>query len=93
MTLGIIYDNSGLTDTGGVISGTLKRRDPSKQYLAAFYRENANGMMERYITKNYATINSITRNFGNNEGTVTVELLIVPDSSGGLYTYYKGLKS
>lgn len=93
VTLGIIYDNSGVTDSGGVISGTLKRRDPSKQYLAGFYRETADGQMERYVTNQYATINSVTRNFGNNEGTVAVELLIVPSADDELWDYYKGAKS
>lgn len=93
VTLGIIYDNTDLTDTGGVVSGTLKRRDGSKQYLAAFYRETANGLMERYVTSNYATINTVTRNFGNNEATCTVELLIVPTSTDDLWDYYKGAKA
>lgn len=93
VTLGIIYDATDLTLASSILSGTLKRRDPSKQYLAAFYRENANGIMERRVTSNYATINSITRNFGNNESTCTVELLIVPTSSDELYEYLKGPKS
>jgi len=93
VTMGLIYDTTSLTDTSGVLSGVLKRRDPSKQFLAAFYRESANGLMERYVTKNYAQINSVTRNFGNNEKTCTVELLIVPTSADELYDYYKGAKS
>jgi hypothetical protein len=92
-TMGIIYDASGLTSASGVISGDLAIRDNSKQYLSAFYRETAGGEMERYITKNYSTINSVTRNTGNNEATCTVELLIVPDANGKYWEYYKGLKS
>lgn len=92
VTMGLIYDTTSLTDTAGVLSGTLKRRDPSKQFLAAFYRENANGLMERYVTKNYAYINSVTRNFSNNEKTCTVELIIVPTAADELYAYYKGAK-
>lgn len=92
VSLGLIYDTTGLTDASGVLSGTLKRRDPSKQFLAAFYRENANGLMERYITANYASINTVTRNFSNNEATCTVELLIVPTSLDLLWNYYKGAK-
>jgi hypothetical protein len=92
-TLGIIYDASGLSTTSGVTSGDLAIRDSSKQYLAAFYRETAGGEMERYVTKNYATINSVSRNFGNNEATVTVELLIVPDANGKYWEYLKGPKA
>lgn len=92
VTMGLIYDTTDLTDTAGVLSGTLKRRDPTKQFLAGFYRENANGLMERYVTSNYATINSVTRNFTNNEKTCTVELLIVPTSDDELWDYYKGAK-
>lgn len=93
VTMGLIYDTTGLTDSSGTLSGTLKRRDPSKQFLAAFYRENANGIMERYVTKNYAQINTVTRNFGNNEKTCTVELLIVPTAADELWDYYKGAKA
>lgn len=92
VTLGIIYDTTGLTDTSGALSGKLAVRDNSKQFLAAFYRETAGGEMERYVTDNYATINSVTRNFGNNEATVSVELLIVPASDGSYWDYYKGAK-
>lgn len=91
-TLGILYDATGVTDSGTVVSGTLKRRDPSKKYLAGFYRETADGLMERYVSKNYATINTITRNFASNEATYTVELLIVPTADDELYDYYKGAK-
>lgn len=93
VALGLIYDTSALTDSGGVVSGVLKRRDPSKTFLAGFYRETASGLMERYVTKNYAQINSVTRNFGNDESTVTVELLIVPTAAYELWDYYKGLKA
>jgi hypothetical protein len=93
VTMGLIYDTTSLTDTSGVLSGTLKRRDPSKQFLAGFYRENANGLMERYVTSNYAYINSVTRNFSNNEKTCTVELIIVPTANDELYAYYKGAKA
>lgn len=92
VTLGIVYDST-VTTTTGVSSGDLGLRDSSKQYLAAFYRETKGGEMERYVTKNYATINSVTRNFGNNEATVTVELLIVPDANGVYWEYLKGPKS
>lgn len=93
VTMGLIYDTTDLTDASGVLSGTLKRRDPSKQFLVGFYRENANGLMERYVTSNYAYINSVTRNFGNNEKTCTVELIIVPTADDELYDYYKGAKA
>jgi hypothetical protein len=91
VTLGIIYDASGVTNTAGNLAGTLKLRDPSKTYRAAFQRENAT-LMERRITKNYAYIESITRNTQNDESTFTVALAIVPTSLSEIYTYYLGAK-
>lgn len=98
-TLGILYDTSDLAETGGNITGTLAQRDPTKKYLAAFHRENATEC-ERYITKNYATVESIGRSFGNKESLRTVTLRIMPDptslSTDGrpmLWTYYLGEKA
>lgn len=92
-TLGVLYNTSGLTLTSGNLAGTLKLRDPTKTFLVAFHRANASGKVERYISKNYAYIDSITRNAGNDENTFTVGVAIVPDSTttpAGLYTYYLG---
>jgi hypothetical protein len=90
VTLGILYDASGLTLTGSNLAGTLALRDPTKTFLAAFHRQNAAGLMERRISKNYAYIDSITRNAGNDETTYTIAVCIVPNVSKQLYAYYLG---
>jgi hypothetical protein len=98
-TLGIIYDVSDLTDASGVISGDLAQRDPTKKYLVGFHRENAVDC-ERYITKNHAVIESISRSFGNKESLRSVTLRVMPDptdlSADGrpkLWSYYLGEKA
>lgn len=91
-TLGLVYDTSGVTATAGNLSGTLKRRDPTEKFLIAFHRENGTDM-ERYISKNFAYIDSISRSFGNDESLRTVTVVIVPNTSDELYTYYLGAKS
>lgn len=92
VTLGLIFDTEDLTVTSGNISGVLKRRDPTKKYLVAFHRENST-QCERRISKNYATIESITRNFGSDESTCTVTMTIVPTADNELYDYYFGDKA
>lgn len=92
VTLGLVHDVTGLTDTAGTIQGTLKQRDPSKKYLVAFHRENGDEV-ERRISKNYALIDSISRSFGNDESLRTVTLLIVPTANKELYDYYLGPKA
>jgi hypothetical protein len=89
VTLGILYDASDLTDAGGVISGTLKQRDPSETFKIAFQRENANSM-ERRVCTNYAQINTITRNQNNDRAEYTVSVTIYPTSDRELYDYYLG---
>lgn len=91
-TLGILYDATGVTDSGTSLSGTLKRRDMTKQFKIAFQRESAD-LMERRISKNYATIDSVTRSADNDESLYTVAVLIVPTSSDELYSYYLGPKA
>jgi hypothetical protein len=91
-TLGLIYDASGVTETTGNLSGTLKRRDPTEKFLIAFHRENGTEC-ERYTSKNHAYIDSISRSFGNDESLRTVTVVIVPNTSEELYTYYKGAKA
>lgn len=92
VTLGILYDTTDVTDTAGIITGVLKQRDPTKKYLVAFHRENGTEC-ERRISKNYATIDSISRSFGNQESLRTVTLLIVPNADHELYDYYLGAKA
>lgn len=91
VTLGLIYDVSDLTTTSGNISGTLKRRDPTKKYLVAFHRENGT-KCERRISKNFATVENVARNFGSDESTCTVTMTIIPTSDNELYDYYLGAK-
>lgn len=97
VTLGLMYDTTGLTDTAGTISGELRRRDPSRKFKVSFHRENGTDI-ERRTTNNYATIDSISRSFGNDESTVTVTMLIVPGAAAAgerppLYDYYYGPKA
>lgn len=89
VTLGILYDASGVTDTAGVLEGKLKQRDPSKTFRVAFQRENANEI-ERRVSTNYAQINTITRNTDNGRSTYTVSVTVYPNSSNELYDYYLG---
>lgn len=89
VTLGILYDASGLTDSGTVISGKLAQRDPTETFLVAFQRENAT-TMERRVSENYAQINTITRNASNDRSEYTVSLTIYPTADGDLYDYYLG---
>lgn len=89
ITLGLLYDASGVTDTAGTLSGVLAQRDPTEQFKVAFQRENAT-TMERRISKNYAQINSITRANDGSRSTFTVSVTIYPNSSNELYDYYLG---
>ena len=92
VTLGILYDASGLTDSGTAISGKLKQRDASEKFLVAFQRENGTEM-ERRISENYAQINTITRNAGDGRSTYTVSVTIYPTDAKELYDYYLGPKA
>lgn len=92
VTLGLLYDASGVTDTSGTLSGTLKRRDPTEKFKIAFHRENST-QAERYICKSYAYIDSIERSFSGDESLYTVTAVIVPTANDELYTYYLGAKA
>lgn len=92
VTLGLLYDASGITDTSGTLAGTLKRRDPSETFRIAFQRENAT-LVERYISKNFAYIDSISRRFGNDESMREVTVVIAPNADNELYNYYRGVKA
>lgn len=92
ITLGILYDATGVTDTTGTLEGKLKQRDPSKTFRVAFQRENAT-LMERRVSENYAQITSITRNTDNGRSTYTVAVTVYPNSSNELYDYYLGAKA
>jgi hypothetical protein len=89
VTLGILYDASGLTEAAGVISGKLKQRDASEKFKIAFQRENSEEL-ERRISENYAQINSVTRNTGDGRSTYTVSVTIYPTDTKELYDYYLG---
>lgn len=89
VTLGLIYDASDLAEAAGAISGTLKQRDPLKQYLLGFQRVNSTEM-ERRITKNYACIESISKTVSNNETVCQVTATVYPTANKELYDYYLG---
>lgn len=89
ITLGLLYDASGVTDTSGTLEGKLKQRDPSETFRIAFQRENATAM-ERRVSENYAQINTITRNTDNGRSTYTVSVTVYPTSDNELYDYYLG---
>ena len=91
-TLGLVYDASGLTDSGTVISGKLKQRDPSEQFKLGLYRENATEM-ERKVSESYATIDSITRALTDGKSTYTVTATVYPTELNELYDYYRGPKA
>ena len=48
---------------------------------------------ERYITKQHAYIDSITRSMSDGESLYEVTVVIVPTASDELYVYYKGPKA
>ena len=91
-TLGLSYDTSSLTDTAGVLSGTLKRRDPAKKFKISFHRENGTDV-ERYTSKVHAYIDSVSRSQSDGETLCEVAVVIVPDANGVLFDYYKGAKA
>jgi hypothetical protein len=89
ITLGLLYDVTDVTTGGGVISGTLKRRDPTRRFAIAF--ETRSGTkMERRTAKNYAYIDDISRNMADGKKTYTVTSVIVPTSDNELFDYYEG---
>lgn len=92
VTLGILYDAAGVTDTGGNLSGVLKQRDPSEKFMIAFHRENGTDI-ERKISRSYCYIDNISRAFGDGKATRTVTVFVVPEADGGLYDYYLGAKA
>lgn len=89
ITLGLLYDASGVTDTSGTLAGTLKRRDPTTKYRVAFEARSGTDM-ERRTSKNYGYIDDISRNMADGKKTYTVTMVIVPTSSDELFDYYKG---
>ena len=91
-TLGLIFDASGVTETGTTMSGVLKRRDPAKKFKIAFHRENGIDL-ERYISKQHAYIDSISRSFSDGESLYAVTVVIVPTANSELFDYYKGPKA
>lgn len=89
VTLGLLHDASGVTDTAGTLEGTLSQRDTSKQYKVAFQRESST-LMERRVCANYAQINSITRAQNSDRAEYTVSVTVYPSSTHELYDYYLG---
>lgn len=91
-TIGLIYDTTGLTDSGGIISGKLKLRDPMKKYRVGLVRHN-DTTLERKVSENYAQIDTISRSFGDGKSTRTVTMSVFPDSNGEPWDYYLGPKA
>lgn len=89
VTLGILFDASGVTDTSGTLTGKLKQRDPSEKFKIAFQRENST-TMERRTSENYCQIDSISRSFGDGKALRTVTVSVYPTAAGELYDYYLG---
>lgn len=91
-TLGVIYDGTGLTDTGTVISGKLKLRDPLKKYRVGLVRHN-DTTLERKVSENYGQIDTISRSFGDGKALRTVTMTVYPDSASEVWDYYLGPKA
>lgn len=94
ITLGLRYDASGITDTSGNLAGTLSGRDLNEKFKIAF-ETRAGDTVERYISKNYASIDSIGESTRgeDNVATVPITVKIFPTISGSdaqYWTYYRG---
>lgn len=89
VTLGIRYDASGVTETAGNIAGTLKARDLNKKYLVGLVRK-AGTTLERRVSNNYMTIDSITPDDSNDESNMTVTGTIFLGEAQELWDYYYG---
>lgn len=92
VTLGLLYDASGLTDSGTAITGTLKQRDPSKTFKIALQRENSTEM-ERKVSESYATIDTITRAMTDGKSLYTCTVTVYPTDLKELFDYYRGPKA
>ena len=91
-TLGIIYDASGLTESGGIISGKLKLRDPLKKYRVGLARWN-DTTLERKVSENYAIVDTISRSFGEGKALRTVTMSVFTTEDGEPWDYYLGPKA
>lgn len=92
VTLGLLYDASGVTDTTGTLQGKLKQRDPQEKFKLALHRENGTDC-ERKISSAYAYIDSISRATTDGASAYTVTAFVVPTSAHELYDYYLGPKA
>lgn len=91
-TIGLIYNATGLTDSGTVISGKLKLRDPMKKYRVGLVRVN-DTTLERKVSENYAQVDTISRSFGDGKPMRTVTMSVFPDSAEEVWDYYLGPKA
>lgn len=92
-TLGITNDASGLTDSGGTISGDLNWRDPAKRYRVGLVRHN-DTTLERKVSKNYCLIDNVSRTFGDGATLREVTMSIYRPADGGApWAYYLGPKA
>lgn len=89
VTLGVRYDASGVTETSGNLSGTLKARDLNKKYKVGLVRKSGS-TLERRVSNNYATIDTITPDDSNDEGNFTVTMTLFLGDGQELWDYYLG---
>jgi hypothetical protein len=94
ITLALRYDASGVTNTSGNLAGTLKGRNLNNKFRVAF-ETRATGVVERYISNNYALIDAIgDATYGeDNLASFAVTVKVFPTVSGSTATYwnyYKG---
>ena len=98
VTQGLRWDTTGVTYTtvdGGVgYSGTLKGRDLNEKFKIAFETRSGT-VIKRYITKNYAQIESVGDRSEGEDGmeSFSVTVKIYPDADGNFWTVYKGAAS
>lgn len=94
VTLGLRYDVSGVTASGGGYSGDLKGRNLERKFKIAFQVET-NGVIKRVISKNYAQVDAIGDATESEDGLATTDVTvkIYPDSAGVFWTTYKGAAS
>lgn len=92
VTLGILYDASGLTEAAGTISGKLKQRNPNEQFKIGLLRTN-DTQMERKVSESYANIETVARAFTDGKSLYTCTVAVYPTADNELFDYYLGPKA
>lgn len=93
-TLGLRYDASGVTTTSGNSSGDLAGRDLNLKFRVAF-ETRATGVVQRYISKNYAQVESLGDVTAGEDSLETVPITvkiypIIVATKPVYWTYYRG---